>query len=237
MEVVIVATRRVELLRQCLASFSNKLFHHFKIEKALINIDPIWGSEGDQEEIKVLLADYFENVEFIEPEQPNFSKAVKNLWLRTQADLVFHLEEDWLALEEITVDMVAENLTGNVKSLSLMNASKNNKKSNPYHFRRYRPWYLPFKIIDWSTPYFGTSPSFWNGSFLRDCAQFMDAEFDPEKQFYENFNHPLQDFVKDSKCKFLFGNPYLVEDIGRQWQVENNVKKSIEDGISIWTSE
>lgn len=237
MEVIIVATRRVELLRQCLASFSEKLFAHFEIERALINIDPIWGSEADQKAIKALMSDYFENVKIIEPNAPHFSKAVKTLWLETKANRVFHLEEDWIALEDITPEMVDENLKDNVKSLSLMNAAKNNKKGNPYHYRRYRPWYLPFKIEDRSKPYFGTSPSFWCGDFMRDCAKRMDIAFDPEKQFYENFNSELEAFVKDSKCKFLFGNPHLIQDIGREWQVENNVEKSFSNGATIWTAD
>ena len=64
----------------------------------------------------------------------------------------------------------------------------------------------------------------------------MDINFDPEKQFYEDLNPTLEEFVRHTKCKFLFGDPHSIEDIGRDWQEENNVKKHIENGASFWTS-
>jgi len=236
MEVVIVATRRLELLERCLASFSEKMFCNFDIDRVLVNIDPIWGSEADQSAIKVLLNNYFKNVEIFEPNEPDFSKAVKNLWLNTKCDIVFHLEEDWVAIEDISPNMVFSNLKDDVTSLSLMNSAKNNKKRSPYHYRRYRPWYLPFKIEDKSKPHFGTSPSFWSGEFMRQCAEQMDVKYDPEKQFYGNLHPKLENFVKNKKCMFLFGNPHLVEDIGREWQEKHHIKKYIKDGASYWTS-
>ena len=225
------------MLERCLASFSDKMFRHFNVNRALVNIDPIWGSEADQEAMKKLLHEHFENVEVFEPAKAHFTTAVKNLWLKTECEHVFHLEEDWIALEDITPEMVDAHIVGNVKSLSLMNEAKNNTKNKPYHYKRYRPWYLPFKIDDKNKPHFGTSPSFWCGDFLRDCAKLMDINFDPEKQFYQDLNMPLQEFVRHKRCKFIFGNPHLIQDIGREWQEQNKIEKRIENGVSIWSSE
>jgi len=237
MEVVIVATRRIELLERCLASFSDKMFGNFDITRVLVNIDPIWGSKADQEAMKKLLHQHFANVHIFEPVEEHFTAAVKSLWLKTECERVFHLEEDWIALEEITPDMVDAHLSGDIKSLSLMNEAKNNTKNKPFHYKRHRPWYLPFKIEDKNRPHFGTSPSFWCGDFMRDCAKLMNTAFDPEKQFYENLNMPLQEFVRNKRCKFLFGNPHLIQDIGREWQEQNKIKKQITDGVSSWTSQ
>lgn len=236
MDIVIVATRRHELLERFLHSFSNKVFKYYEIEKVYVNIDPIWGTEADQVETKNVLANYFENIELFEPQEAHFTRAVKTLWMSTKSDLVLHLEEDWIALDDITSDVIEQNLNFENTCLSLMSENKNNTKRFKYHYRRYRPWFLPFKIQDKNKPHFSTSPSFWDGKFLRKCASLMDPNFDPEKQFYMNLNHQLEEFVSSKKCKFLFGNPNLVEDIGREWQQDNKIKKHIKDGVSYWSS-
>lgn len=233
-DVVIIATRRVDLLRETLESFSKHVFPFFEINTAIVNIDPIWGGKSEHEEIRSILAENFDNLKIIEPVEPNFCRAVKSAWSQTTSDVILHLEEDWIALEDIKPDLISSHLDEVVTSLSFMHSNKNWNGKQVYHYRRYRPWYLPFKIEDKRKPYFGTSPSFWNGKFLRECAVRLDVNFDPEKQFYSDVNDDLQKFVKNKKCKFLLGKPYLVEDIGRDWQLKNKVSKEIKYAQSHW---
>lgn len=202
---------------------------------AIVNIDPIWGGRPEHENVKTILSETFKNLKIIEPTKPNFCRAVKTAWSHTTSDVVFHLEEDWIALEGIKPEMVTPHFNDVVTSLSLMNSNKNWNGKQVYHYNCYRPWYLPFKTEDKAKPYFGTSPSFWNGNFMRECSKRLDVNYDPEKQFYSDVNNELQSFVKNKKCKFLLGKPNLIEDIGRDWQVENNVKKEVINAQSHWS--
>ncbi|MBL1406184.1 MAG: hypothetical protein COC17_07060 [Hyphomicrobiales bacterium] len=196
-DVVIIATRRPDLLQKTLESFSERLFPYFEINKAVVNIDPIWGGELDHGKVKNILSDNFDDLIIIEPKKPNFCRAVKSAWGHTTSNVVFHLEEDWIALEDIKPQVITSNLNDVVTSLSLMNSYKNWNGKQVYHFKRCRPWCLPLKIEDKSKPYFGTNPSFWNGGFMRECADKLDVNFDPEKQFYSDVNYDLQNFVKN----------------------------------------
>ncbi|MCP4185551.1 MAG: hypothetical protein GY761_19955 [Hyphomicrobiales bacterium] len=233
-DIVIVATRRLKLLEQMIESFSEKVFENFNVGKVLVNIDPIWGDEDDQTAIKKLLNRTFSDVTIFEPKVANFTKAVKRLWINTSADVVLHLEEDWIALEQIKSIEISENLKGEVTSISLMNSDKYWNGKQIYHYRRYKLFKLLFKIEDKSRPHFSTSPSFWSGKFLRECALYMDIKYDPEKQFYEDLNKTLQNFVSEKKCKFLIGHPDTVQDIGRPWREKRNIKKIFVDGASRW---
>ena len=233
-DIVIIATRRHALLERMINSFSEKVFSNFDIGKVWVNIDPIWGDESDQVAIKKLLNQTFPDVTIFEPQKANFSKAVKTTWMNTSADTVMHLEEDWIALENITPGQVFDNLTVDIPSLSLMHEEKNWNGKQIYHYPRSKFFGLPFKFEDGSRPHFSTSPSFWLGDFLRDCAKHMDIKFDPEKQFYDNINLGLQKFVSKKKCKFLIGQPNLVEDIGRLWRKENHIEKIYVNGVSSW---
>jgi len=235
-DIVIIATRRHALIERMIASFSKKVFCNFLIGKVCVNIDPVWGSEDEQIAIKDLLNQTFSDVTILEPQMANFSRAVKSAWTNTSADTILHLEEDWIALDEITPEHVFDNLTDDVPSLALMHEGKNWNGKQIYHYPRSRFFGLLFKKEDESRPHFSTSPSFWSGDFLRDCASYMDIRFDPEKQFYDDINLRLQNFVSNKKCKFLIGQPNLVEDIGRLWRQENYIEKIYVDGVTSWIS-
>ena len=235
-DIVIIATRRRALVERMIRSFSEKVFNNFTVGKVFINIDPVWGDENDQAAIKNLLEQTFQDVTIFEPKKANFPHAVKVSWMHTTADTVLHLEEDWIALEQITPNIVFENLTNEIPSLSLMHEEKNWNGKQEYHYPRPKMFGQLFKFEDRTRPHFSTSPSFWSGNFLRDCAMLIDIKFDPEKQFYDDINLKLQKFVSKKKCKFLTGKPNLVEDIGRVWREENHIEKIYENGVTSWIS-
>ena len=41
-----------------------------------------------------------------EPDTASFGQAVKSLWSQADTNLIFHLEDDWIALDPITPEMV-----------------------------------------------------------------------------------------------------------------------------------
>jgi len=247
-DIVIVAARRPELLERTLSSFQKYIFNNFSINTVSINIDPFGGVEKETGLVRDIVQSYFPSVKIFTPDTANFTASVRRLWKNTTSDYVLHMEDDWQALGEITPEMVFPQLKGDVKTLSIMNKAKcwNGKQVFHYPFRR--KGVLPFKSENTSKPYFTTSPSFWNGDFLRKCGTLMVEQFDPEKQFYSDVNSPLEDFVKPFKNKFLIGENtskeykflgrkekhHLIQDIGREWRLERNIEKLLINNQSVW---
>lgn len=247
-DIVIVAARRPELLERTLSSFQIHIFKNFNINSVSINIDPFGGVTKDTGLVRDIVQSYFPSVKIFTPDAANFTASVKRLWKNTTSDYVLHMEDDWQALGEITPEMVFPHFMGDVKSLSIMNESKNWNGKQKYHYERQRKWYSFFKSENTLKPYFTTSPSFWNGDFLRKCGNLMVEQFDPEKQFYSDVNLPLEDFVKPFKNKFLIGENtskgykflgqkekyHLIQDIGREWRAERNIEKLFINNQSVW---
>lgn len=247
-DIVIVAARRPELLERTLSSFQEHIFKNFNINTVSINIDPFGGAVKETGLVREIVQSYFPSAEIFTPEIASFTAGVKRLWKNTTSNYVLHLEDDWQALGEITPDMVFPQLKGDVKTLSIMNKAKCWNGKQVFHYPFHRKGISPFKKENESKPYFTTSPSFWEGDFLRKCGSLMLEQFDPEKQFYSNVNLPLEDFVKPFKNKFLIGENtskeyktlgrkekhYLIQDIGREWRKQNNIKKLLINNQSVW---
>src|SRR5436305_3413419 len=94
-DLTIVAARRPTLLARTLESFQDHLLRHFDFSNALINIDPVWGSQKESDECIALIKKYFPTVIVFTPETAGFCAAVKRVWTQSKADFLFHLEDDW----------------------------------------------------------------------------------------------------------------------------------------------
>src|SRR5262245_309758 len=94
-DVCIVATRRPELLRRTLQSFSENMLRHFQVARSIINIDPAFGDEDDLAACIAVVREYLPETEVLTPEVPGFCAAVKSNWSRTGSEFVIHLEDDW----------------------------------------------------------------------------------------------------------------------------------------------
>lgn len=106
LDITIVAARRPELLDRTLSSFGPALFERFTLGRVAINMDPIFGDHADHAECRRILDRHFLDHELIEPETAGFGAAVKRLWSGVTGDLVFHLEDDWVALQPIGPERV-----------------------------------------------------------------------------------------------------------------------------------
>lgn len=237
-DIVITAIRRPDILEMTLDSFCERVLANFGINKFLINIDPFGGSEAEHKQCLSVVYSRFPDALIFEPENIGFGAAVKRIWENTEADYVFHMEDDWLALADITAEMVFSQFDQRTKVLSLMSQSKNWNQKHLFDYMKKRPWYFPVRRIDWSRPKFTTSPSFWEGDFMRKCAYLIDENYDPEKQFFSGVNRPLEQYVKTYRNKFLIlnENENMMKDIGRKWSRENGISKNIINATSIWTT-
>lgn len=238
-DLVLICGRRPALLERTLASFSQSVFPAFRFANVIANIDPFCGTPADGHICAGLIRAHFPDASVFMPDAPGFGAAVMRVWQASTSDILLHLEDDWLALEPITPAEVEAELTGDVAGLTLMCATKNTRNQAFQTARRIMV-HPDGTSGDVFVNAFSTSPGFLTGDFARKAATLMRPEFDPEKQFFRSLNPTLETFAFQHRCKFAFGkrSPFMIKDIGRDWQRENGIVKSYErrSGRSIWTA-
>ncbi len=237
-DLVLICGRRPALLERTLASFSQSVFPAFRFAVVIANIDPFCGTATDGRICADLVRARFPDARIFMPDSPGFAAAVIRAWQASESDILLHLEDDWLALEPITPAEVEAELTGDVTGLTLMCATKNSRNQAFQTARRIMV-HADGTAGDVFVNAFSTSPGFLTGAFARKAATLMRPEFDPEKQFFRSLNPALEAFAFRYRCKFAFGKrgPFMIEDIGRDWQRENGIVKTYErrTGRSVWT--
>lgn len=238
LEVVLVCGRRPDLLEQTLASFSDRLFRHFQLNDVYANIDPIFGGPKDHAACLDLLRAHFPGVTIFEPEQAGFAAAVQRLWQATTADLVLHLEDDWLLNEDIVPADVLPGLDERTTALALVAKELGWNGRDEFKMGRRKIRLFGIPVARRHFPVFGTSPRFLRGSFARRCAELMDTTLDPEKQMRPPGNPALIDYLQGFRCRFLppKHGTALITDIGRGWRDARGITKTVTGPKSSWSS-
>lgn len=240
-DVCVVATRRPDLLQRTLHSFDDGLFGNFSIARIIANIDPAFGNAEDQEECVRLIKSYDPDATVTTPEQAGFAAAVARVWSQSTADIVLHLEDDWLLRKPLHPSNIAPLLENrSIAQISFNHANTNwdRRRKGPFCFTRKSIVISGLKMpLKTKIPSFLTGPSFFKGSFVRAAALLMDPKFDPEKQFCRGVNKPLEKYVYPFKNLILGTEPdYYIEDIGRAWRKERNIVKHVVAGQSSWST-
>lgn len=238
-DISIVAGRRPDLLERTLESFSQSAFRFHNVIKVYANIDPIFGDAEDEAKCLSLLQTHFNAPVIHTPEVAGFTAAVKRLWQGTTADYVFHLEDDWIALD-ILDQRVEDCFSGDVKQVSFHSANQNWNIGRKGHLHRGKHYlkFLGLRLPTGTFPKFTTSPSIIDGKVARNCAKLMDVAFDPEKQFYSNVNKDMESYISGFN-NYIFspkGVP-VVEDTGRDWRDQRGIQKKIVNSASSWVNE
>ncbi|MBS0565159.1 MAG: hypothetical protein JSR87_12005 [Proteobacteria bacterium] len=234
-DLVLICGRRPELLARTLESFGEKVFAYFTFGAVIANIDPFCGTDAEGGECERLIRARFPQAQVFRPEVPGFAAAVIRTWAATRAEMVLHLEDDWLAIETLEPARIEAALQGEVKALTLMSATKNTRNQQ-FQTSRRRVRHADGSEEDIFVNAFSTSPGFFEGDFLRRSAALMLPEFDPEKQFFRSLNPALETYAMQYRCRFLFGRegPFLVQDIGRDWRDARRIGKWLVKGQSVW---
>ncbi|WP_284776270.1 hypothetical protein [Agrobacterium sp. lyk4-40-TYG-31] len=238
-DITIVAGRRPDLLERTLESFSQNAFKFHRVVNVYANIDPIFGTPDDEAQCISLLKRYFPAPIIYTPEKAGFGAAVKRLWQATSADYVFHLEDDWIALDTLDARVEAC-FNDKVKQVSFHSASQNwdIKKRGHLHRGKHYWKFAGIRVPRGTYTKFTTSPSVLDGKVARSSAELMDPAFDPEKQFYSNVNKKLEQHIAPFE-NYIFspGGVPVVEDTGRDWREQRGIQKKIVNAASSWVSE
>lgn len=234
-DLVLICGRRPDLLARTLDSFGEKVFAQFAFQSVIANIDPFCGTTADGDACEALIRARFAEARVFRPDTAGFAAAVIRAWSATRAEVVLHLEDDWLALEPLDPARIEAELQGDVQALTLMSVTKNTRNQR-YQTSRRRITAADGSTEDIFVNAFSTSPGFFTGGFLRQAAALMVPDFDPEKQFFRSLNPALEAFAMQYRCKFLFGRtgPFLVQDIGREWRDAQKIGKWLVKGQSVW---
>lgn len=100
------AMRRPEIVARTLASFNKNLLGIKLKEQVLhLNIDPL-PADGRMMEVVEVCGNYFASVHVNPPATPSFPAAVKWCWKQPTTPHFFHLEDDWIMLEQFPIDAV-----------------------------------------------------------------------------------------------------------------------------------
>ncbi|GGD90041.1 hypothetical protein GCM10011390_06080 [Aureimonas endophytica] len=206
----------------------------------IANIDPVFGTSRAGEECAELIRAYDPQAEIFHPNEAGFAAAVARVWAASRAEIVLHLEDDWLLRKPVApadiLPFFAEKRTAQV-SFNHANKNWDIAAKGPFctikRSRRLFGLALPMKI---RIPNFLTSPSFYRGSVARSAARLLDPRFDPEKQFCRGLNPSLEAHVLRLRNRVVgeIGD-YFIEDLGRAWRETRGIEKHLLDGQSVWS--
>ncbi len=237
-DVALVAGCRPDVLGRTLASFSERLFRHFSVRTLFANIDPIWGDASEGDECEALLRQTFERVAINRPAKPGFGQAVKTVWQQTGELPVFHLEDDWIALEDITPAMILPLMLKDVGMIAPAQRARKPQESE-YAIRTQKVKFLGVTIKRKMFNGYGTSPRFIAAGLANRFGALLNPRLDPEKQILHGLNKPLVALQSPFRCRMLWGaeGGPLIEDIGRDWREARRIRKVLHHGEVSWVSE
>jgi len=213
-DICTTATLRHIILEETLKSFTDKMLTDKDRYRLIINIDPIGDKLKRRNAVLQIARKYFNDVVYNFPEVPGFTKAVQWCWSKTQAEYVFHLEDDWRLLIPVSIDSMIDMMKQyNLTSLRLNKDNLHQSKSSVKY------GFTPF-------PKISLNPTLFNGDFLRRVSPLMDLTHNPEKQLRPTkselgkiispTNHGI--YQKDTTKR-------IVLDIGRKWMESSRYKK------------
>lgn len=234
-DVTLVAGRRPHLLSQTLASFSDRLFRHFAVRRFIANIDPIWGVAADADRCEAAIRSHFPDADVTRPATPGFGRAVKSVWGRTSDLPVLHLEDDWIALHDITPGHVFPVLTPDVGQVALAQGPRRPSDADVV-MRTEKTKLFGATLRRKAVNGYGTSPRFLAAGLARRYSDLLDPSLDPEKQILHGLNRRFSHVQKQLKCRMIWrdGSEPFICDTGRDWRAASGVAKTYKDGVVRW---
>ncbi len=231
--ITMTATRRRDILYKTLKSFQEYFLGPYTNirYKYVVNVDPVGPSTI--EEIKVMLAELVPyTLDITCPDTASFPRAFRRVWtkvLETNADLVFHLEDDWELLRHISLpDMLYTFLS--YPDLAILRLSA--FRSGPTSMKIWNRWTEYngdfFQISDAERGLLGFAghPSLIRREFVELATKVLDGKSNPEKQL--KGRNPV---LKPYFGSHIFGvyntpdSPALIRDLGRKWMIKNGYRK------------
>lgn len=211
------AMARPDVLDMTYWSFSNNLKDiNLKDCRLFINIEPL-PVDVDRNEVIKVAEGYFGEVHANCPNKANFTAACNWLWSNADAEYIFHLEDDWCLIKEISIKSLLRPFKGNPKLLEVA------LRAYPY----------VYKVCP-------LSPNVMHERYYKAIAGKLDESLNPEIQLRgKKFGIDMPDKTSYKGKVYVYPedfNDIVVKDIGRKWMKSSKYKKggSVKAGFTTW---
>jgi len=206
------ATIRPDILNKTLSSFRANLLNSNHEYRLIINIDPV-GEKKNPKKVLAVARSHFDNVVHRIPRSPSFVGAVIWCWSQVEADLVFHLEDDWTMDQPVDLDKMLQTISAH-DEFSSFGLSKLVLKV--LLKRRKKVTFRDSALIE--VDKMSLNPVFIRRGFVNEASRLLSKKGNPEKQL-RVVNPHCGKFIKTTRhCMYIEqGQGALVTDIGRPW--------------------
>lgn len=232
------ATLRPELLDFTFDSFTRGLFKENKNHiRLIINID--WTGEEDDYLAKekffhvlgVIDKYKFREILVRVSRQPSLPRAFMWCMRQIESQFFFNLEEDWLLVEDISIESMLYQFRKYPKLAHLRLSAFKSEEETCKNWNKFTRWNGNFFEVareDVGAIGWAGHPSMNRSSFMKECLAVMTSSFNPEKQIKSRrFSHPMNDIL----AKYDFGvftkqnSSRQIVDIGREWMIRHGYAK------------
>lgn len=237
-DITTTATLRPELYEQSLKSLVK--YVHGDEGRLLINIDPV--GPGSADDVEAVARKYMDNVVVFRPEQANFQLAQLRLWAAVETEFFLNMEDDWEILVDVDLREMVRVMKANpdLALLRLPRWASGEKVTRQWDKRGDRG--IPFNGAFFEIPYqmrgnlgFSGMPSLIRTEFLLPMCQYLDPEYDLEKQMKARGRFGRYLFEWRYGVWQKPNEPEAILDIGTPWRKKH---KWMKDGKSKhkWTT-
>lgn len=244
-DIVTPACVRPEVFETTMISFYTKLFQpagpNIRI-RHIINIDPV-GCPKEDIEANIRRMEHIvrhfnsilpspRGVQIHVAQSGNFPRAFRWLWDHTNADYVFHLEDDWELLNTISLHNMLRIMRKYPDLAVLRLSAFTSEKEAEKNWNLWLPWNGIFFEMPEDKRHLGLAghPSLIRGEFVRAIRPLLDGKSNPEKQIHSIIRS--NDSIGTALRNFRYGVYHKqcsgpdIQDIGRHWMKEAGYKKS-----------
>ena len=236
-DIAMTATRRPEILRRTLTSFTENFFGTTDDFRLIINIDPV-GLDIDSNEVVAVCREFFDNLIVNCPGAADYNTAFRYTYGRCESEIMFHLEDDWIVPYPVDMKKMLQIMIDN-PDLALLCLSA--FPSGGDSLSRWDVYQFP-----WNGQFFECPknhrrkvgscghPAFISRKFITKTLPLMGPRHNPEAQFH--VVGPIAEIVVDWRFGVFIepNSPPNVVDIGREWMDKNGWQKNSDKTHTVW---
>ena len=230
-DITMTATRRPDILRRTLESFTKLMFSPVLDQvRLVVNVDPA-GLPISSFDIIDVCREFFPNgnIHCRLAAEPSFGSAFCWTWSQVSAPWVFHLEDDWELLRPVELSaMIA--LMEEEPDLAVMRLPyKLTGEELSKNWNLFFPWngrYFECPANYAGGAGFSGHPSLIRSDFVKRTLKFLNPNHNPEKQFHARIPD-LQKVVLEYRYGVWAERsaPPIIKDIGRDWMTQQGFSK------------
>lgn len=239
-DITMTAVLRPSMLNESLSTIVKNVVDDQDRFKLIINVDPI-GEDVDPMDVVRVAQSHFKTVIYNIPEEPSFPKAVKWVWMNSDAPYVFHWEDDISIYRPINIKHMIEihKKFPDVAALRLFSQPTPNSEAMPVFGSvwKYNSEYGFYTADGWKSQ-FGLNPNLIKRAFIDEAIHVLRDDVNPEKVFRTTYSWSIPLI---SKWKYaLYTNPgedTLISPVGSKghiWKKQLGLSKPAAGQFLTW---